>query len=127
MDVSSHASFTPSDMPVPPVPLSTLRAAWALTLIGAPDRVLGAVRAPITPATRRVTRILGARHLLQAAAVGLVSRPSIDRVSRRVDAAHGASMVMLAAGSPVYRRAGLTSALVSAALVALDPRGRRRV
>ena len=101
-----------------PDPSLLLRAAWALALLAAPDRVLHAVDAPVTPSGRRVVRILGARHLGQAAALALRPGARTRRWSRRIDEAHGASMVMLAASSPSYRRAGLTSSALAATLVA---------
>lgn len=71
---------------------------------------------PVDPVTVAVARVLGARHLAQAAAT--VYRPSRELVAAGVysDAAHAVSMVGLAVVSAAHRRAGLIDAAIALAL-----------
>lgn len=63
----------------------------------------------------QVARILGARHLIQAALTAVAPRPGFA-VGSQVDAVHATSMVMLGAVSRAERRAALTDALAEAGL-----------
>ncbi|HWD64248.1 MAG TPA: hypothetical protein VG405_03670 [Solirubrobacteraceae bacterium] len=92
-----------------------MRILWGLTLLVAPSRVLHGLDTPAPRGVRRVARLLGARHLGQAAAVTLFPQPAVRRWSRRVDEAHGLSMAVLAVASSRYRRAALFSCAVAAA------------
>jgi hypothetical protein len=67
--------------------------------------------------TCRVARVLGARHLVQAALTAVAPRPATFAVGGQVDAVHAASM-LLAAIRPAQRRAALIDALAEAALAA---------
>ncbi|HET9718592.1 MAG TPA: hypothetical protein VFP55_00790 [Solirubrobacteraceae bacterium] len=93
-----------------------------MALLGDPERMLRAADAPAGGPGRLVARILGVRHVCQAAAVALFPERSVRRGSRWVDEAHGLSMVGLAAASEEYRGAALLSAAMAAALVLLAPR-----
>jgi hypothetical protein len=48
---------------------------------------------------RRVAQLLGARHLVQAAVTAFVPVPGVFALGAGADAAHAASMVMLAASA----------------------------
>jgi hypothetical protein len=61
-------------------------------------------------------RVLGARHLAQAAAGGADPGRTATRLGATVDALHAASMLALAAADRRWRRAALTSASVAGAL-----------
>lgn len=88
------------------------RTAYGLLLLGVPERSpeLAGQDAP-DPVVTGVVRILGARHLAQAAMTG--TRPSTMalRVGAAVDGLHAASMVLLARVSPEDRRPALVSAI----------------
>lgn len=89
-----------------PRAVSAVRGVYGAGLLLAPARVLSAAaRTPLDPAALSVARVLGARHLLQAAL--LCRRPSRRRllVGAGVDGLHAASMAGLARWSrrPAHR------------------------
>jgi hypothetical protein len=75
--------------------------------------VLGA---PLDGGGLAAVRVLGARHLAQAAAGGADPGRTATRLGATVDALHAASMLALAAADRRWRRAALTSASVAGAL-----------
>lgn len=86
--------------------VSAVRAVYGAGLLVLPARVLSAAaRRPLDREAVYVARILGARHLLQAAL--LCRHPSRRRllIGAAIDAAHAASMVPLAHSSrqPAHR------------------------
>jgi len=99
--------------------LQLIRAAYGTALILAPDRTirLATGRAP-GRRTRRVARLLGARHLAQTALTAVAPRPAVFAAGGQVDAVHAASMLLLAAVGDSGRRAALTDALAEAAFAA---------
>lgn len=81
------------------------RAAYGLTLISAPARVLRAYGGdPTDENTIAAARVLGGRHVLQAIVTG--DHPgSIRRIGGAVvDALHAASMFAIAQSNPSERR-----------------------
>ncbi|WP_352303088.1 hypothetical protein [Kineosporia sp. NBRC 101731] len=84
-----------------------------------PQTVLRGVGAdPALPGLVLTARVLGARHLVQAAALGLAPA-RVAPWAARVDGLHAASMLALAGLpglAPGYRRAALASAGVATAL-----------
>jgi hypothetical protein len=68
--------------------------------------------------TRRVAQLLGVRHLAQAALTAAAPRPEVLAAGALVDAAHAASMLLLAAVSRAGRGAALTDALAETAFAA---------
>jgi hypothetical protein len=98
--------------------LQLARAGYGTVLLLAPGPAIRLVtgRAP-RHGTCRVARVLGIRHLIQAALTAIAPRPEVFAIGGRVDAVHTASM-LLAAVRPAERRAALTDALVEAALAA---------
>jgi len=94
------------------------RAGYGMVLVLAPGPVIGLVtgRAP-SRRTCRVARLLGTRHLIQAALTAVAPRPEVFAIGGQVDAVHSASM-LLAAVRPAERGAALTDALAEAALAA---------
>ena len=70
---------------------------------------------------RRVARVLGLRHLAQAAITAWMPRPEIVAVGSVIDLGHAASMLALAAASESLRRAELADALAAAALAVAEP------
>lgn len=103
-------------------PVSTLRvvgvarAIWGSGLLLRPGSVLTAVhRAPLDTVDLTVARILGARHVGQAAATVAVPAPEVVAAGVYADLAHALSMVGLAAAVRSRRRAGLTEATIAVA------------
>jgi hypothetical protein len=69
--------------------------------------------------TRRVARVLGARHLVQAALSALAPQPSVLAVGAAADALHAASMLLLALADRGARRVALTDALAEVLFAAI--------
>jgi hypothetical protein len=101
-----------------PLPLA-LRAGWGAALLVAPGSVLqlsGDVDAGTTP--RRVMRVLGARHLVQAGAEW-AGGGRARQIGTVVDLLHAATSVGCSVVSPRWRRAALIDTAVTAAFVLL--------
>lgn len=99
--------------------LTVVRAGYGALLLAAPARAArlcpGAPAAGLSPRARRTARVLGVRHLAQAALTAGADR---DRaaIGSLVDLVHAASMVLLAAADRRLRRVVLTDAAAEAAL-----------
>jgi hypothetical protein len=80
------------------------------------------------PAARRLVRVLGARHLAQAALTGPEPTTGLLALGAEADLLHAATMLALAATRPRYRTRPLIDAAVCAcfALAALTARPRPR-
>jgi hypothetical protein len=91
--------------------------------LASPARVLDTLRAPDRhdPRTQRVTRVLGARLVVQGVA-DLALGAWTRRPGIAVDLAHAASMLPLAVISEHHRRSALASAACAAGIAALDRR-----
>ncbi|MGW5361168.1 hypothetical protein [Actinopolymorpha pittospori] len=74
--------------------------------------------APLTPVERRAARVLGARHVVQAAATAALPTPAAYRLGAGVDGLHALSMVALAAADASRRRIAVAEA-VSAGVFAV--------
>ena len=110
-----------------PDPTELVRGAWGAALLAAPRPLVRHVHgAPVTDLSVRVLRVLGARHLLQAALV--TARPShrVLVVTAAVDLSHGVSMVPLALGGGRYARAGAIETAVAAAWTLVETLRARR-
>jgi hypothetical protein len=96
--------------------LQIVRATYgvALVLVPGPAIRLATGRLPSRQACR-VMRVLGTRHLIQAALTAAAPEPAVLALGGQVDTVHTASMLLLATVSPVGRRAALTDALTEAA------------
>ena len=112
-----------------PTLLDAVRACYGGMLLAAPRGVLSVCTAgQASPRTLGVVRVLGARHLIQAAlTAGVLSArgPSEDIPPRRallagsgVDTAHAASMIGLALAHRPLRRAVLADAVLAGSLAA---------
>jgi hypothetical protein len=99
--------------------LQAVRAGYGGALLIAPGPVIrAAARGPDGPRARAVARVLGARHLLQAALTTAAGwSPESLWVGVAVDLMHAASMAALAADRRV-RRLTLTDALLEATFAA---------
>jgi hypothetical protein len=112
-----------------PALLEAVRASYGGLLLAAPRRILNlCTPGQASPRALGVVRVLGARHLLQAAltagvlsARGRAEEIPPDRAllaGSGVDTVHAASMLELALARRPLRRAALTDALLESTLAA---------
>jgi hypothetical protein len=105
--------------------LPLARLAYGIGLLAAPGALIRFTSAhPADPRARRVARILGARHCVQAVLVGSARAPVVHELAVAVDVLHALSMEGLAVFDHTYRRAeildgGVATAFASAQLLAL--------
>jgi hypothetical protein len=100
--------------------LQAVRAGYGAALLLVPGPVIRAsTGSQAGPRTRAVARVLGARHLAQAA-VTVGSGPSAEALGlgAAVDITHAASMAVLALADRRVRRMTLTDALIETAFAA---------
>jgi hypothetical protein len=101
------------------VPLA--RAGYGAALLCAPGPVIRVcTRQSPDLRARRVTRVLGIRHLAQAAVTGWAPGPGVVAVGAVIDLCHAASMLALAAAGQSLRRAELADALAAATLAVAE-------
>jgi hypothetical protein len=94
------------------------RASYGGALLAVPVPVLTAVTGAVpTQRARRVTRLLGARHLAQAAISAGAGRQALT-LGAVADGLHAASMLILAASDQRLRRAELADAAIACLLAA---------
>ena len=102
------------------VPLA--RASYGAALLCAPGPIIGVVTGrPPSPRARQVARILGVRHLAQAAVTAVNTGPEVVALGTVVDLLHAASMFAFAAVVPDLRRAELADALAATTLAVAEP------
>jgi hypothetical protein len=102
------------------VPLA--RAGYGAALLCAPGPMIGVVTGrPPSRRARRVARILGIRHLAQAAITALNPGPEVVALGVIVDLLHATSMFAFAAAVPDLRDAELVDALAATALAVAEP------
>ena len=103
---------------------ATLVGAEMLTgaaLLLDPARLLaGLGLADSTAGARTAARLLGARQLTQALLLAIKPTTTDLELASAIDAAHCASMLVLARGSPRYHRAAITSAVIAASFCAWE-------
>ena len=109
--------------------VAACRALYGAALLAAPEPILTAVTGVVPSVrARRVTRLLGARHVAQAA-VSASARQRMLAVGAAADCLHAASMLILAATGRRMRRAELADAAIAGLLTAVGlsscPFGRR--
>jgi hypothetical protein len=102
------------------VPLA--RAGYGAALLCAPGPMIGVVTGkPPSRRARRVARVLGVRHLIQAAVTAFNPGPEVVALGVVVDLLHAASMFAFAAVVPDLRDAELADALAATALAVAEP------
>jgi hypothetical protein len=102
------------------VPLA--RAGYGAALLCAPGPMIGVVTGrPPSKRARRVARVLGVRHLAQAAVTALNPGPEVVALGTVVDLLHAASMFAFAAAVPDLRGAELADALAATVLAVTEP------
>ena len=100
------------------------RAALGTALTLAPHRSLEIAtgRGPSSETVTRLSRVLGARYLLQAAAGAAIRRRWLAYADVATEIAHAGSMVAVAVRSPMHRRVAATSATVAVTFALTDLR-----
>ncbi len=107
-----------------PRAFSLTRAAYGAVLLCAPGVVISRCTGqPASTRARAVARVLGSRHLLQAAVTARAPSALVLRAGAQVDLAHAASMLALGAVGRPLRRAQLADGLVAAIFAALGAAG----
>jgi hypothetical protein len=102
------------------VPLA--RAGYGAVLLCAPGQVIRACTGRAAdPRACRVTRVLGIRHLAQAAVTAWAPGPEVVTAGAAIDLCHAASMLALAAAGRPLRRAELADALAATTLAVAGP------
>jgi hypothetical protein len=95
------------------------RACYGAALLGAPGAALRLATGRLPgPRARAVARILGARHLAQAALTMWRPRPEVFAAGAGIDLCHAVSMLAVAAADPDLRHAGLADATAAALFTA---------
>ena len=103
---------------------SLTRAAYGAVLVCAPGAVIGLCTGQqASRRTRAVARVLGSRHLVQAAVTARAPSALVLRAGAQVDLAHAASMLALGAVGRPLRHAPLADGLVAAIFAALGAAG----
>jgi hypothetical protein len=99
--------------------LAALHGLYGGALLLAPGPLLRRIGDPADRRAQLVTRVLGARHLGQAAFLGASGRRAV-RLGLTVDGLHAASMLGLALAVPPHRRAAMASGAAAIVLAALE-------
>lgn len=100
--------------------IELIRAGWGGVLLAAPADVLSHIHGVrVDRKAIVVTRILGARHLVQAALSGVNPGPEVLAAGVWVDTVHSATALGLALADRRRARGGVTDALVAASWAGL--------
>lgn len=102
-----------------------VRLGWGSALLIVPGRILRLAGGREDPMSRRVVRLLGARHALQGVAE-LAWWPRLASVGALADGAHAASAAGLAALDPRWRRPAALDVAVASTFCAIGWRLARR-
>lgn len=95
-----------------------VRTGWALALLAAPGPVVRVVGGRDEPASRWVVRVLGARHLVEAA-VEIRHGRGVRRAGAAIDGIHSCTAMAFGLADRRWRRPALIDAGVAAAFAAL--------
>jgi hypothetical protein len=100
--------------------LAALGLAWGAALLARPQRVVDAVDPVFAREQLWVARLLGARLVVQHAALLIAPEPPVVRLASAVELVHAASMVPVLL-LPRYRRAAWISGGIAAAYAGALP------
>jgi hypothetical protein len=92
--------------------LSIIRLGWGVVLLSIPGRLTRVICGLDTVAGRRVLRVLGARHVVQAMASRRVGRAGAE-LGASVDGAHWLTDVGFAAADKRWRKMAVADSLVT--------------
>lgn len=96
--------------------LSVVRGAYGVALCCAPGPLIGLAGGPAgDQRARAVARILGARHIAQAALSAVRPNPAVLAIGAAADTLHATSMAAMALPDTPYRRIAGTDALIATA------------
>lgn len=110
-----------------PRALTAVRAGWGAVLVLWPAAVAGAAAGgPVDGRAVTVTRILGGRHLVEAAIMAYRPTPAVIAAGASVDAVHAFTMSALAVADQDRRRLAVTSAVAAAGFAVAVVRSARR-
>ena len=101
-------------------PVDVARFALGATGLLRPQWLLRGTASADGTLPRRVTRILGARYVLQSAAGLALSRRWVPEVDAAIDLVHAVSTVGLARAFPDHRRLALVSGAVAVVFAVAD-------
>lgn len=117
--------------PAPALPstrwANLVRAGYGLALLCVPGPMIdGLTGEPASRRARAVARVLGARHVAQAAVCGMVPTRSLIEAGAAADGLHAASMLTLAGVNPGLRRALLADTVIAATFASVAVSALRR-
>jgi hypothetical protein len=98
--------------------VAALRAGWGVVLVCAPAGILAFAGHPEATTSTVVARVLGARHLAQAAVTFCVPTAAVVAGGAVVDVLHSLTGTALASASSRWRRVALADALIAAGFAA---------
>ena len=108
-------------------PLTRLRVAYGAVLVLTPRLLTRALpHQQIDARAIAFARVLGLRHLFEAAIVGRRPGPRWTLVGAAVDATHSATMVGFAVARPSWRPLAIASAFTASVIAAVEIREARR-
>lgn len=123
-----QAAPFPAARPGAPGTLEAARAAWGAALLIGPGTVLEHVHGVRADSrSTAVARVLGARHVAQAALSGARPAPSVLALGVWADAAHAGTGLIFAAADRARARAALIDAAVAAGWAAAGLYGLTRI
>ena len=93
---------------------TAVRAVWGVALCVAPGRLVRATGSVSDRSGRATLRVLGARHLAQAALIGQGSPTPLKEAGAGVDAVHAATAGIFATLDARHRRVAAADAVVAA-------------
>jgi hypothetical protein len=99
-------------------PSDAVRLTYGLVLILAPRRVASTLGASLDGRATATARVLGVRHVAQAAVLSSDRGVQLRPVAQWVDRLHAGSMLLLAAWAPGRERVALTDATIAASFAA---------
>ena len=121
----SKSGRAPATVRVTASPL--VRFAYGAALLAVPGGLIELAGArPADARAKRVARVLGARHCLQAALVGRSRAPIAHVLAVPVDLLHALSMAGLATFDRTYRRAEIIDGGIATAFASAQVRALRR-
>lgn len=106
--------------PALPTGVALLRTGVGAALTAFPDRIASAAEGrPASVIARRFTRVVGVRHLIQAVLTHTAPELLTPSGGAVIDGLHGATMMVLAAACPRYRRAAVINTVLAATFCGL--------
>lgn len=99
---------------------TAVRVSWGAMLLCAPEVILAGLGHRPQRSAVVILRVLGVRHLAQAAITMAMPTSAVIRAGAAADALHGASAAICAVAAPRWRRAAAADTAVALALSVAD-------